>query len=314
MTCYHPINAYKSRQKIDGKYSVVFKDCGPAYTPIKLPCNQCIGCRIERSRQWALRCVHEASLYTYNCFITLTYDDSHLDTNGSLNVSDFQLFMKRLRKQFQGLDPVIRDGVTSHPIRFFHCGEYGSQLGRPHHHACIFNFDFPDKELWSVRDGVRLYRSKALEELWPFGFSTIGDVTYESAAYVARYIMKKINGKRALLHYGNVDESTGELSVRMPEYITMSRRPGIAFDWFAKFKNDVFPKDFITCKGKKLRPPKYYDRIYDLEHPEQMEAIRKNRVDLMRDNADNITVERLAVREQSTKLKVNKLIRSYEDG
>ena len=118
-------------------------------------------------------------MYDDNCFITLTYSNQHIPADGSLDVRVFQKFMKRLRKRFG-------DG-----IRFYHCGEYGSLLGRPHYHACLFNFDFPDKYLWKENNGQKLYRSPSLEELWPYGYSSIGTVTFESAAYVARYILKR---------------------------------------------------------------------------------------------------------------------------
>ena len=206
MPCYKPLHAFRSLDKKtkNGKTAIFFKraDAGNLSLRIDLPCGQCIGCRIDRSRDWALRCVHEASSFTYNCFVTLTFDDVHLNHRGSLVKSDFQKFMKRLRKRYDGIDAVSRpDGSVHFPIRYFHCGEYGSLLSRPHHHACLFNFDFPDKELWSTRSGVRLFRSESLERLWPFGFCTIGEVTWESAAYVARYVTKKVTGKDAASHY-----------------------------------------------------------------------------------------------------------------
>ena len=180
MTCFHPIQAYKSTELTKkGKRKIVFKKAeGVPFLELTLPCGQCVGCRLERSRQWAIRCVHEASMHKKNCFITLTFDNQHLPKDGSLDVRDFQLFMKRVRKRF---------GTN---IRFYHCGEYGEKLGRPHYHACLFNFDFEDKILWKEINGQKLYISQSLSELWPFGFSTIGEVTYQSAAYVARYIMK----------------------------------------------------------------------------------------------------------------------------
>ena len=152
MPCFHPITAYYSRvENPSGKRSLVFNsDKALVDVPMQVPCGRCIGCRLDRSRDWALRCVHEASLYEFNCFITLTFDDSKLptcndcrkvescvanrDAGSSLRVCDFQNFMKRLR---QFVAPV--------KIKFFHCGEYGAKLSRPHHHACLFGYDFPDK-------------------------------------------------------------------------------------------------------------------------------------------------------------------------
>jgi hypothetical protein len=275
MACFKPIEAWYSKEvNPSGKRSLVFtaKYGEDPDRPIEIACGQCIGCRLERSRQWALRCMHEASLYEDNCFLTLTFNDESLSNREfpeSLDVRDFQLFMKRLRKRFG-------DG-----IRFFHCGEYGEKYSRPHYHACIFNFDFPDKELWRVdpKTGVRLYRSRELEKLWPYGYSSIGDVTFESAAYVARYITKKQTGQDSEKHYIVVDEETGELvGYRKPEYITMSRRPGIGKEWFDKFKTDVYPSDSIHVNGKKFRPPKYYDKLFQDSNPYEFDEIKEKRL------------------------------------
>lgn len=206
MVCYYPMHAFQSRhQGANGKCEVLFNRSvalRKGYKEIKLSCGQCVGCRLERSRQWAVRCMHEASLHKHNCFITLTFSPAALAAreNPSLDVRDFQLFMKRYRKRF------------GEGIRFFHCGEYGDKLGRPHYHACIFGHDFEDKYFWRKSDsGYPVYRSPVLEELWTHGFSEIGTVTFDSAAYVARYIMKKVNGKDAKDHYTSVDLGTGEV-------------------------------------------------------------------------------------------------------
>ena len=193
----------------DGKKVISFvNDLKHSWVPMKLPCGRCVGCRLERSKQWAIRCVHESQLYKDNCFITLTFDNDHLDEDSSLQLRDFQLFMKRLRKQFVPPNPYEEGSIEyddfqqSHAIRFFHCGEYGELNKRPHHHAIIFNFDFDDKYLWK-RGTNPLWRSPTLEKLWPYGMSSIGKVTFESAAYVARYVMKKVNGELADEHYAN---------------------------------------------------------------------------------------------------------------
>ncbi|AXH74125.1 MAG: replication initiator protein [Microviridae sp.] len=191
MPCFKPLDAWRDPSNPSGKliFSYNAKRCGSPAPDLKVPCGQCVGCRLERSRQWAIRCVHEASLHKKNCFITLTYNDEHLPENSSLDYRVFQLFMKRLRKKY------------GDNIRFYMCGEYGENFGRPHFHACLFNHDFSDKKLWKTVNKMPLFRSAELEELWPFGFSSIGSVTFESAAYVARYIMKKITGEAAEKHY-----------------------------------------------------------------------------------------------------------------
>lgn len=266
MTCYHPLTAFRLISVLTdrGKATIVFdrKELkNHAYTKIELPCGRCVGCRVDHAKSWALRCVHEASMHDENCFITLTFATENLPKDGSLNKSDFQKFMKRLRKKFKG-----------RRIRYYHCGEYGSELRRPHHHACLFGIDFPDKEVWSVRKGVTLYRSDILEKLWPFGFSLIGEVTFESAAYCARYVLKKVLGDRAEDHYRRLDRETGEITDLLPEYTTMSRRPGIGRSWFERYEGDLFPKDFVTLRGVRYKSPRYYDNLYD-----GIEAVKRRR-------------------------------------
>lgn len=303
MPCYFPLQGYRARHVNEsGKRSIVFSlKSGFHDLKVELPCGQCIGCRLERSRQWAIRCVHEASLHEDNCFITLTYDNAHLPSDGSLNVRHFQLFMKRLRKRFG-------DG-----IRFFHCGEYGSSFGRPHYHAILFNFDFSDKVLWKVSNGQKLFRSSSLESLWTFGYSSVGSCTFESAAYVARYIMKKVTGNDALFHYSDIDFDTGEiLNSRKSEYTTMSRRPGIASDWFDKFKSDVFPHDLVVLRNKKFRPPKFYDSKYELLYPNEMEVVkRKRKLDSKSRKEDN-TPDRLEVKRKIKEIQLSYLVRNVD--
>lgn len=304
MPCYKPLKGYRSKVKNEtGKRSIVFNPrMGYVDQPQDVPCGQCIGCRLERSRQWAIRCVHEASLHAENCFITLTYAPEHLPPDGSLKKRDFQLFMKRLRKKYNTR------------IRFFHCGEYGTEKGRPHYHACLFGFDFPDKELWSERNGVKLYTSKELLSLWEHkGHVTIGEVTFESAAYVARYIMKKINGDRAEEHYTLTDPETGQITQLQPEYTTMSRRPGIAKEWYDKFASDVFPSDFIVMRNMKIKPPKYYDRLYEITDPTNYLQTKLQRKIKAKLNTDN-TPERLQVKQRVKIKQLQKLKRGYENG
>ena len=287
------------RSRADGKTIVFNPTHGWVDRPLTIPCGQCVGCRLERSRQWAVRCVHEASLHEDNCFITLTYNNESLPEDGSLNKKHFQDFMKRLRKKYK-----------NKKIRYYHCGEYGDKNFRPHYHAIIFGLEFDDQKLFTVNNGEKLYTSEKLEKLWPFGFSTIGTVTFESAAYVARYVMKKVNGKNAKNHYERVDSNTGEIYILVPEYNTMSRRPGIAAGWFDKYKDDVYPSDNIHLREKTFRPPKFYDKMYEHLMPNEMEKIKKQRMINMQKHATDNTSERLEVKEQVKNAQLNKLIRS----
>jgi len=206
--------------------------------------------------------------------------------------------MKRLRKQF-----------TNTKIRFFHCGEYGEKLNRPHHHACLFGVDFKeDRKTWkkitnnNLQKNFSLYRSQLLEKIWPYGYSTIGEVTFESAAYVARYITKKITGEKAEQHYQG----------REPEYITMSRKPGIARLWWNKYKKDVLTQDAVISRNNLItRPGKYYDNLYHQENPKDMERIKRLRIRKI--DPKEITPERLAVKEKIKLFKFKKLKRKLEN-
>ena len=304
MPCYSLLSAWRSATRgVSGKQKITFDRRLGVGFELKLPCGQCRGCRLERSRQWAMRCVHEASLWERNCFITLTYDEGHLPDDGSLNKKHFQDFMKRLRSRFSG-----------QRIRFYHCGEYGEKFGRPHYHACLFGFDFADKVLFSESDGTRLYESASLSDIWGHGFCSIGDVTFESAAYVARYILKKITGDRAIEHYMACDARTGEIVVMQPEYTTMSRRPGIGRGWFDKFGDETYRDDFVVLRGRKMKPTRFYDGIYEAENPEGFAAVKRSRILYAREHSDDSTPERLRVREVCAEARLSRLVRSFEHG
>lgn len=261
MTCYYPIRMYRSargKNKETGGWPLVSSPReGYVDMPVDVPCGRCVGCRLERSRQWAIRCMHEASLYKDNCFVTLTYRAECLPPGGTLVKEDLQKFMKRLRKKYG-------DG-----IRYYACGEYGSKGDRPHYHLCLFNLDFKDKYSFKIRNGFVYCRSPQLERLWPFGFSLIGALTFESAAYTARYILKKQLGPDAEYIY----KKRGVI----PEFTVMSRRPGIAHDWYQKYKDEVYPADRVYARGVMSKPPRYYDNLYDAEYPDDFDLIKYRR-------------------------------------
>lgn len=317
MPCYSPLHAFKAKGEDASKIKICFsRNDSFKGDRIDLPCGQCIGCRLEKSRQWAVRCLHEASLYPENSFITLTYDDEHLPKKkelcrrcvqphliaGSVCTADFQDFMKRLRKS----EPEKK-------IRFLHCGEYGELNARPHYHALLFNHGFSDRRMWSEREGNRLFISDALSKLWSFGFSAIGDVTFESAAYVARYALKKVTGEKASAHYGG----------RRPEYITMSRRPGLGKGWLDKYQSDVYPRDGVIVRGVHTRPPRYYDSELGKVDPALLASLKiKRELENTRFVYDIIGGRevkvldscdlRLAVKEEVKKAQIKKLKRSLE--
>lgn len=303
MPCYHPMLAWRIRTGPNGSgtWPITFSHNNADLSKeVILPCGKCIGCRLERSRQWATRAIYEASMYEKNCFLTLTYNDENRPVNNSINKREMQLFLKRLRKKY------------GEGIKHFLCGEYGEKNDRPHYHVCLFNHDFDDKQIWegeyfaknpfSTADAHILYRSPSLEKLWPFGYSTIGTLTFESAAYVARYVTKKISGNKAKLYYGN----------RTPEFCLSSRNPALGKRWFEEYKNDVLSTDrVIIRKDLQVRPPRYYDYLVQNDNPDEMAKIRERRKETI--DETKCTAHRLLTREEIQILRNKRLKRSLEN-
>lgn len=298
---------------------------------IKLPCGKCIGCRLDRSKQWAIRLMHEAQLHEKNSFITLTYNDDELlrrrtgweptvpsplpsersrakeqDSRAqtetpahadSLTKRDTTLFLKRLRKE--------QEARGFSKIRYYLVGEYGDKSGRPHYHAALFGEDFSDDRYeWRTTGANKLYRSSRLERLWPHGNAEIGQLTFESAAYVARYIMKKINGPMALEHYKRTDHN-GSNYWLTPEFNVMSRRPGIGKEWIDKYGTDVYPHDYVIMNGKQFKPPRYYDKLFDLVDQEGAALLKLEREFLARSQEADNTPSRLRSKEKVAAAKLN---------
>ena len=300
MPCYRPLQAWRTTDDtVNGKKRIAFKKSANSTTPLTLPCGRCIGCKLTRSYNWAIRCTHEAQLHQENSFITLTYSDEHLPWDGSLVKQHFQKFIKRLRKS------------SDTPIRYYMAGEYGTQLSRPHYHACLFGHSFPDQELLKETEGLYTYTSATLDKLWNKGFSTVTEMSFETAAYAARYCTKKITGKIAEDHYTRSHPLTGEILHLEPEYNTMSLKPGIATEWFEKYKSDVYPSDYLISKNKKTPPPRFYDKLFEISGGD-MEEIQKQRKKRAAKNLADNTPERLATREKSKHLSMRNLSRSYE--
>lgn len=259
-------------------------------------------------------------MHENNCFITLTYNNENLPEDLGLLHDDYKTFDKALRYHLseRKINPDTgRLKRYYHPFKYYMCGEYGyvrdpithepledslgrKIIGRPHYHACLFNVDFDDKWLWRERDGIPLYRSPTLEKLWTKGYSSIGAVTFESAAYIARYCTKKINGEReeelchlGLKHYERLTEN-GEIIAVKPEYTNMSRRRGIGLDFFETYgKSDIIPHDSVIVRGKEMQPPRYYTNLIERDDPETFLRIKNKRKRQQELRADDNTQDRL---------------------
>lgn len=240
MPCYGPLTAYYPPPDAADKRLVFDKRKSNTGIPIKVPCGKCVGCKLEHSRQWAVRCMHEKRMHTASCFLTLTYNNQNLPAGNTLVLRDLQLFMKRYRK------------IAGNGVRFFACGEYGEKTNRPHYHVLLLSNDFSDKREVTSGPDYKLYTSPTMSTLWTSGNHIIGDVTFNSAAYVARYCVKKISGPKASEHYKG----------RTPEFLVMSRRPGIGTAYLQKYENEIYTHDNVIVNGQPSSLPRFYDTKY----------------------------------------------------
>lgn len=296
MTCYHPLTIYPNP---NGGRPFFSKPEGHSGRTQQINCGQCIGCIIDHSSMWATRMMLEASLWPHNEFVTLTYSDEKLPANNELKKEDMQLFIKRLRK-----------AEGENKIRFLYSGEYGDSTSRPHYHAIIYNLFLPDREEYKPnKRGDMLYKSAYLSDIWQNGQVTTGDVTQQSCGYVASYVIKDLRTGRWKDDQPVIDTETGESRDRVKPFICMSRRPGIAGHWYKKFKNDVFPDDFlVTPKGKKVPTPTYFRKLLEKDDPALAEQLKQKRITAVKtpQARRERKPERLKVREFCRKEKITR--------
>lgn len=267
MSCFHPNHAYRSSlvNPKTGNNRIVVLSQNEALEKISegvevfpIPCHQCIGCRLDNAREWATKMMCEKTLHDDSIFLTLTYDDEHLPDDGSLHPDHLSKFIKNLRRQ-------IEYHYGDKKIRFYGCGEYGDNYNRPHYHVVIFGWKPPDGQ----RFNDKLYTSKFIEKIWKNGWCPYGNVTFESCAYVARYVTKKITGKLSEFYYDGIE----------PEFARMSRRPGIGRDFWEKYQSQMIRDDYLVIRdGVKVPLPRYFNKIFEEYYPEKYEEVKQQRI------------------------------------
>lgn len=267
MTCYYPLNLYK----LDNGQVVGYGPKAAGGRPFSAPCGRCFGCDMERTKLWAIRCRHEAQFWDFNSFVTLTYDDAHLPWHGSLDPVHLRNFLKRLRRCKSGEQAA--PGSDHRPIRFFGCGEYGTNTQRPHYHVLLFNCRFEDARKY----GKDTFTSELLSSLWSYGSHVIGSVEPASIAYTAGYAAKKVHARRDReAYYGVTDLSTGEYVERVPEFSRMSNRPAIGQYWYDRFKSDL-QHGYLVVDGGKVPVPRFYADKFKAEFPESADDLEYQR-------------------------------------
>lgn len=281
MPCFRPITAFKPP---DGG-PIAFRELRN-HREIEIPCGRCIGCRMDKRDAWAFRCMAEAQLHQDNAFVTLTYDDEHLPQYGSLVHRDWQLFAKRLRKRVG-------------PFRYFMCGEYGEQFGRPHFHALVFGHGFPDRvKCNSLHASNDLFESPSLSAAWGKGRAVIGSVTFESARYCAVYATKRMSEDLWKSRGGEIVTSHGEVVTLTQPYGRMSLRPGIGSEWLRKHWPEVATHGQVFVKDRGQRIPRYFDDLLAKISPDDSEASKLRRAEFAARSVGDRTRDRLETRER----------------
>lgn len=319
----------------DGKWKPVYVDMpmtsfGVARRDqyVQVPCGQCLGCRLDYSRQWANRLMLELEYHDSAYFVTLTYDEDHAPVHWysdpatgeafsslSLEPRDVELFLKRLRKKFK-----------DDKIRYYIAGEYGETTFRPHYHAIIFGLHLSDLVPYKrSTQGFQYFTSESLTRVWsvkeskgsyaPLGYAVVAPVTWETCAYTARYVTKKLTGPQAEFY---------KLHNLEPEFARMSRgrkeNGGIGKQWYLDHPGCA-AEDYLFLKtdkgGRKFRPPKYFRSLFELEDPEMAAELKERRRRLAEAaqaaelRGTNLTyLEYLAVKESNLKARTKSLLRS----
>ena len=276
----------------------------------KFACGSCKYCLMERARCWSVRCSDEIQMHSSSSFITLTFNDEWLKReapDSSLSIDHYQRFIKRIRDD----DRRFRrsKGLPPREIRYFVCGEY-MKSWRPHYHLLLFNFDHWKLDYLKTVNGNHYYTSPYLSKVWKYGFHIIGEANYATAGYIARYCLKKVNGPQAEAHYKRVNCFGDEVQLK-PEFLKMSTKPGIGAEWFNRYWRDIYPHDYKVVKGRKTRPPRYYDKLLQRFQPEMYEFVKDKRFVTVQEHDEKSHAD-LMYEMRAMDYNVNKLVREYE--
>lgn len=294
-----------------------------------IPCGHCVACRLKYSAEWATRIMCECQKSEHNYFVTLTYDEINLpiaesanynDTEfqndgtwrGTLYPKDVEVFINSLRKKLE------RNNHNG--LKYFYCGEYCPTSERPHYHMILMNCPLDIKQFYSFKVDNKTqklhWKSKELEKLWNKGFIDIGEVEWSSAAYVARYCMKKLTNE--------TDKTIYYSQGKLPEFVRMSRRPGIGAEYFNRNVKEIYKTDNILMKNfhgntATYKPPKAWDRKFEKEFPEEWEKIKLSRqkaakraADLERSITNMTDYQKLENKAENILTKSGQLPREFE--
>lgn len=281
MSCLYPIKAwYPSTAAPDARLVFDPRRSSSPDAMVWISCNQCIACRLYKAQTWAVRCMHEKRVHKSSCFLTLTYDDAHLPDRHSLVRDEIPKFNKRLR-----------DYLGYPPISVFYCGEYGEKFGRPHYHQILFGYDPPDKVFYKRVRGHDYFTSDIISKCWGLGHAVLGNVDFDSAAYVARYTLKKQKKSDEILYTVDCpttgviheirwhdrpssDIATREIYNRLPVFAGMSTNPAIGLRFLERYPDDLFSQMKTVFKGHEISLPRYYLKKLETLDPLKYRAFK----------------------------------------
>jgi len=317
MTCFFPVPALWSKE-VDpetGKRGITFRRSeGFVDRPLKVPCNNCIGCNERKILDMSIRCVHEKRVHdaSSNWMVTLTYDDEHLPKDGGLIKKDVREFLERMWEEFPRDD-------AGNLFRYYLIGEYGSRKGRAHYHILFFGLRIGDVRHAYDRQGrFPVYESGTLEDLWPSGRIQIDELNETTAKYVCGYLTQKLckqsekivevdppaGRSRKVRKLEVADATTGEIRLISEEFVLRSTTPAIGRNWFDKYAiSDVYKdgrvkdNDKVMMGNRERRttvaPPRYYDYLLEKVEPGLHASIKSARRLAAAKLKDHFTAERL---------------------
>lgn len=240
---------------------------------LTVPCGKCIGCYVNNTRQWAIRCHLEDQAHEKACVVTLTFAEKYLPP--TLRKSDIKDYLKRVRSRIAHKDK--RDGKTPRKVKHFACGEYGDKRGRPHYHVILFGISKNEADEMQKRTKTvtaRRARGKsatashtrkrariaeaakpdAVSRAWPLGNVHSDALSPAAIAYVAGYVNKKRSQQKAADPHERISKD-GECYRYQPPFRLMSLRPGIGQAAREKFASSWRSK--AVWQGVEVAVPKY---------------------------------------------------------
>lgn len=271
-----------------------------------IPCGKCLGCFLEKARDKAVQLSLEKINPEYKSnecwFITLTYEDEYLPIHTYKNEETGEQFSGASTelRDLQNWIKKIRDNHPDKNIRYMAAREYGSTSLRPHYHLIIFGLpldqelfvkvgnntngdplwttpqldNMESKDCWSVRRplgdrSAKMYRA---------GNVMIGEVTFQSISYVARYTIKKANKEY---------KSDWWYKAQGLDVEAISQSQDLGKWYYELHKHEIYNRDLVPVLGKNgnfSRPPRSFDRLYKREFPKQYEEVIQRRKEKMLTN------------------------------